>query len=90
MDIFMAVSFSESFAICPADALVQNVPFIGSPEIKFLDSWYQVDPTDINAIAEKLEFAYDSSFIGLHRLNEWKLNKHNEKAIEAWLKVLKD
>lgn len=88
MDLMMNVSYSESFCIAAADGVTQNIPTIGSQEIKFLDSWYQVDPTDINGIAEKLEFAYYGSFIGLHKLNEWKLNRHNNKAVEAWLKVL--
>ncbi len=89
MDIMMNVSSSESFCIAAADGVIQNIPTIGSPEIKFLDSWYQVDPTDINAIAKKLKFAYYSRLLNVQRVNESKLKKHNVKAIEAWLKVIK-
>lgn len=89
MDLMMNVSASESFCVAAADGVSQNIPVIGSPEIKFLDNWYQVDPNDINSIAKKLDFAHNASFLGVHRLNEWKLNRHNDAAIKEWIELLK-
>lgn len=90
MDVGMQVSFSETFNIVAADHVSLNVPIVGSDEIEFLHSWYQAKPCDVEQISKKIEFAYFSSFLNFHRLNERKLNKYNEKAIEDWLELLFD
>ncbi len=89
MDVILQVSYSETFCIVAADGVAQNVPVVGSKEIEFLHPWYQADPSDVNQIAKKLEFAYYASFLRLQRLNERGLEKHNFRAIEEWLKLLK-
>jgi len=88
MNLGLQVSYTETFNIVAADLVSTNIPVVGSPEIDWMHSWFQADPNDIEDIADKLDFAYDWSFLNLHRLNEFGLNKHNKLAIQAWLDFL--
>lgn len=88
MDICTQVSLSETCNITLIDAISQNVPSIGSSEIPYLNYFYTADPLDAEDIADKLEFAYYSSFFNLHRINEWSLNYYNDKSIQVWFDLL--
>lgn len=90
MDLGMQVSINESFNIVCCDFISQNIPIVGSKEIKFLISPYQADYNDIDDIINKLEFAYKMRKTGFHTLSKVLLNKHNNSSIDIWLKFLED
>jgi hypothetical protein len=89
MDIGLQVSYTETFNIVAADFVSNNIPLVGSKEIEWLSAFFQADPNNVEDIKNKLDFAFKSRSLHLHRLNETKLNSYNEKAIDAWLELLK-
>jgi len=89
MDVGLQVSYTETFNIVAADFVSRHVPLVGSNEIEWLHPWYQADPNNVADIAKKLSFAYYAKVLHVHRLNESGLKNYNEKAIEAWLHIIK-
>ncbi len=55
MDISMQVSYTETFNIVTADALVNGVPVITSPDIVWSDPACQADPNSSASMVEALE-----------------------------------
>jgi hypothetical protein len=71
MDIAMQVSFSETFNIVSADAVMSAVPLVGSPDIPWLGGYGQADPTSVNSIASLMLAIWNSSPRELYlRLNQ--------------------
>lgn len=54
MDISLQVSFSETFNIVTADAIVSAVPVVVSDQVPFLDKTSFADPDDTDDIAGKM------------------------------------
>jgi len=59
MDVAMQVSFSETFNIVAADCVVSGLPIVVSPEIAWVTSWCQAEPTNSEDIVLKLIKAND-------------------------------
>lgn len=59
-DIGMQVSMSETFNIVAADSVASGLPVIVSPEVPWIGSYAQVDPTDTGAMANALTSVWDT------------------------------
>ena len=71
MDIAMQVSFSETFNIVSADAVMSSVPLVGSSDIPWLGAYAQADPNSVNSIASNMLAIWNSSQTELYlRLNQ--------------------
>ncbi len=71
MNIAMQVSFSETFNIVSADAVMSSIPIVGSPDIPWLGTYGQADPTSVNSIASIMLAIWNSSSTELYlRLNQ--------------------
>lgn len=89
MDIVSQVSFSETFNIVAADAVVSGVATVTSSEVPWASRFFRADPTDSNEIAEVMERAYyikkraprfNPSLRGLRT--------YNRQSTQDWLKFL--
>jgi len=88
MDMGLQISFSETFNIVAADFVHQNVPIIGSNEIKWLNMMYWANPTDLDNIVFHMRLAWLGKNINLQRLNKWGLEKYNNDAKFVWKNYL--
>lgn len=88
IDIGMAVSFSETYCIQAYDYVVNNVPIVGSNEIKYILSIFKADPTNYQSIVDCLKRADHSRKNKIHYLNRILLHLGNNKAIKEWLNVI--
>lgn len=88
MDLGLQVSFNESMNLVSCDFLSQNIPIIGSTEIKFLFPCYQADMNSIEDIISKMEFAWTVKKLGFHNFNKLLLSRHNFRSIGHWLDYL--
>jgi hypothetical protein len=89
MDICMSVSFSETFCIVAADAVSQKIPVVVSPEVFWVDDDVQVDPTDIQAIADTIGHALGIWKGMLLRENLNGLRKYNQQSVVDWKQFLR-
>jgi hypothetical protein len=90
MDVGMQVSFTETFNIVAADMVAAGVPVVVSPEISWVYTYSQADPTDLPAIVSVLNSV--TSRIGRAistRLNQRGLAKYVAAAELIWLKFLR-
>ena len=90
MDAALQVSFTETFNIVAADCVSQGIPTVGSNQIEWLPSSFQVaNPNSADDIAKGLAFA--ASWLG--RSMGWVckhyLKKHNQTAEKIWLDYCK-
>jgi len=88
MDLGLQISMSESFNLTAGDFVANGIPLVGSPEISFISSFYQANPTDADDIANKIHFALRYKTWGFHLINEILLRKHNRQATQEWIKYL--
>jgi glycosyltransferase involved in cell wall biosynthesis len=89
MDVSLCVSFSETFCIVAADSIAAGVPVVGSPEIEFLTSWAQANPTDSEDILLKLLKANDWRLrLAMKVLNLRGLRHYCEGSKRRWLEYL--
>ncbi|BAG41706.1 hypothetical protein [Ralstonia phage phiRSL1] len=89
MDLVTQVSFSETFNIVAADAVVLGVPTIGSREITWLNMLYQADPTSSDSIAAVMDRALcmKRRFPRLN-LNAMGLRGYDKRSERDWLSFL--
>jgi hypothetical protein len=87
MDISLQLSFSETFNICTADAISQNVPVVVSPEIFWVTKLFQTSPTSIKQIVEKMSKALTCKHFGTY-YNKKTLKKYNSRSKVIWLDYL--
>jgi glycosyltransferase involved in cell wall biosynthesis len=89
MDIVTQVSFSETFNIVAADAVVQGVAVVTSDEVTWASRCFYADPTDSHNISEIMEKAW---FIKRKapalNLSLRGLKNYNRKAVHHWLDYL--
>lgn len=88
MDLGMQISFSETFNIVAADMVANNVPLVGSKEIRWLSGWYKAKQTDIEDIIFHTAVAYYGRKIKLQALNKIGLDCYNSKALREWVDLL--
>jgi hypothetical protein len=89
MDVVCQVSFSETFNIVAADAVMLGVPIAASSEIPWSSKFYRADPVDSTRIGEVIVHAYKTK----HR---WPcvnpslggLRRYNAHSRLEWLKLL--
>lgn len=89
IDIGLQVSFTETFNIVAADHVVNNVPVVTSPQVKFVDRLFHGEPTSINSIVRALHRARIGSWFGIHKRNRKKLSKFSNEAIDHWVALIK-
>jgi hypothetical protein len=89
MDILLQVSFSETFNIVAADAVVVGVPVVGSPEIPWIANQYKANPNDWDDIVSKMGWAlkFPARLPWLNK-NLIGLEKYNRESVKAWLNYL--
>lgn len=80
MDLSVQVSFSETFNIVSADAVMQGVPVVVSDEIFWVNREYHAIPTSTDSIVEKMEKAYFDSRLGDHDENKKGLHHYNSES----------
>lgn len=85
MDVGLQVSYSESFNIVTADMIVNGVPVVVSPEIKWVSELFYADPNDSSDIVKKLARAVEVNDIlyFLHP-NISSLHKYNKHSMQRW------
>jgi hypothetical protein len=89
MDMGLQVSFTETFNIVSADFASQGVPIIVSKEIPWVSAFYQVSsPTSLEAIIDRLAFAYDTLTGSPRILNHSRLRHTAVHAEQEWIAYL--
>jgi hypothetical protein len=89
MDIGMQVALTETFNIITADAVMNDVPVVVSPEISWVHPEFQADPTSSEDIMYTMDRAlwfarkYPNQNPSAHRLREKGL-----RAIRQWREIL--
>jgi hypothetical protein len=89
MDAGMQVSYSETFNIVAADFVMNDIPVVVGPEIKWVCPSYQANPNDSDNIKKLL-----GSALWTHRqYPNWHPNvngllSHNKHAVSAWATAL--
>ena len=85
MDLSMQVSYTETFNIVTADAVVNDVPVVTSPDISWVHPLFHADPNDSNSIRRAMGRAM---FFGKHfpmwRPNLSGLDSFDERALIRW------
>lgn len=81
MDLSMSVSFTETFNIVTADAVLENVPVVVSPEVSWLPVGVQAPPTDVDAIVQRIGRILGGD---TERKNRGCLDKYNDHASKVW------
>ena len=82
MDVEMAVSFSETFCITAADAVVEGVPLICSSEVPWASDISVVPATNADAMVQKLDHLHP---LLNHTLNHRNLRIYSKKSKKIWL-----
>lgn len=90
MDICMQVSFSESFNIVTADAIISSVPVVVGEDLDWVPSLFRADPTSMDDIVCKLNRVYGWRFLKVIAipLNKWYLRLYNINSKVIWLDFL--
>lgn len=87
--ISMQVSFSETFNIVSADAVLRNIPIVVSDEVFWAYNAFKTSPTDSNKIIKTLKYVHFMRKFNAQYLNKVSLDKYNKSVISAWKHVLK-
>jgi hypothetical protein len=89
MDLGLQVSFNETFNIVAADFASNNIPIIGSDEIKWLSFIYKAKATSSDQIVRKMKISYWLRCLNLQKLNKIGLEKTSNHSKETWMWYLK-
>jgi hypothetical protein len=84
MDLVTQVSFSETFNIVAADAVVSGVPVVVSDQITWVNSAYRTSTDDSSAISETMAAAIRHPT----GPNLYGLEQYDQRSIVSWLKFL--
>lgn len=87
MNACMQVSYTETFNVVSADAVVMNVPVVRSPEIDWLRGFPEADPNDIDSIVASLNDALTTNNEARHaslRKQRESLTAFNESSADIW------
>ena len=96
MDIGLQVSYTETFNIVSADMIMNGVPVIVSPDIKWVSSLFYADPNESVNIVKALSRAehINRFFNFLHKYfhithpNIKALHRYNKNSIKNWGRVI--
>ena len=91
MNACMQVSFTETFNVVSADAVIMNVPVVGSPEIDWLHGFVKANPNDIEGICYALSCALTPNHEEKHkglRMQRESLIEFNDVSESVWLDYL--
>lgn len=80
MDVSVQVSFSETFNIVTADAVMMGVPVVVSSEISWVNPRYRADPTNADDIMKKMEIAISDAAQGGQNINIAGLDSYNKRS----------
>jgi len=86
MDILLQPSYTESFNMVTADGILQGVPSVVGPAIRWAPDSWKADPDDamdVARVAMDLLFNRRDRMAGLPALRE-----HNEKSLHKWATFL--
>lgn len=78
MDVSMQVSYSESFNIVSADAVMNGVPVVVSSEISWVNPIFHADPNDSDSIVHRLDLAMRAA------QDRGGLYAYDEESVERW------
>ena len=84
MDCAMQVSYTETFNIVTADAVVNDVPVITSSDIVWVDPAFYADPNSSPSIVAALERAIHLAGPTDHFRNRHGMHVFNEKSKSLW------
>ncbi len=84
MDIVMQVSFSETFNIVAADAVVSGVPIVVSEQVSWASPLFQAQENSSKDIASKMGIALALS----GESNLYGLEEYNKLSIQHWLSFM--
>lgn len=82
LDLGMQCSLTETFNIVSADYVTAGVPIVVSPEVRWVSSWSQANPHDINDIVRVMHRAYGNWL--LVRWNQFLLGRTFSYARRMW------
>lgn len=85
MDIAMQVSFTETFNIVAADAVVSGTPIVVSDEIYWANRLYKADPTSYKSMVCALKRVWLLRHLGAQRLNTQGLRNYNSWSEQHWV-----
>ena len=88
IDLGLQVSFTETFNIVGADYVSQDVPIVSSKEIDFVLGPFRADPTSVDDIVNKMEWAWFARKLGITSANKMLLHSINKKALNNWHQTL--
>jgi len=88
MEVGLQVSMSETFNIVAADFVWNDIPFVGSDEIIWLDRRYKADANSVESIIDKIRFAYKGRKHNAQKVNKENLEKFNKKSTKIWIDAL--
>lgn len=90
MDVVMQVSFSETFDIVAADAVSLGVPVVVSREIQWASVLAQVNTTNAEAIATKIDLVTEPFTRAIiSNFNRRGLEHYSHESREVWLDYLR-
>lgn len=84
MDIVMQVSFSETFNIIAADAVVSGVPVVVSSKVPWVSAHYQANEDNSDDMVAKMSVAISHN----NALNLYGLEQYDTTSIKSWLRFL--
>jgi hypothetical protein len=91
MDVSMTVSFSETFNIVSADAVVCSVPLVVSPEVSWASSLCYADTNDTSSIVSALgKVTSGHGKSQSVRANLQNLSKYDKTSVSTWINYLKN
>lgn len=87
MDVSLQVSYTETFNIVSADAVVNDVPIVVSSDIKWAHNMAHADPNDSNTIVNAIKYVLDNHRV-IRNLNIDGLKTYSENSRNIWKKNL--
>lgn len=89
MDLSMQCSYSETFNIISASAVMNDVPVVVSPEIYWASKWFKADPNDSLDIMQKMGNAIEFPKLYPGRRPSVKnLRRAGRAAIRSWAELI--
>lgn len=89
LDVGMQCSYTETFNIVTADAVMNDVPVVVSPEVEWVHQRFQVAPNSSNDIVQGLHNALEPLH-GHHRHNRDRLVHFSRQAVFRWGEALNE
>ena len=85
MDAGLQVSYTESFNIVSADMIMNGVPVVVSPEIKWVDSLFHANPNESSDIVKVLGRAIEvNQYLHLLHPNINSLHEYDKRSMRLW------